>query len=82
MNTAQETTTTQKYPISDFVYDLVTLMHERCQGIEALRKYVQDAQQGGHNSFVQLAQKMLQQDEQSVKELEKILANNVKQPGQ
>lgn len=79
MNTTQETTqTTGRYPVSNFIYDVVTLMSERSKGIEALREYIKDAQQGGHNRFVQLAQKMIQQDDQTVKELEQILAENIK----
>lgn len=80
MNTTQttRTPTQSKYPISNFMYDLVTLMHERCKGMEALKEYLNDAQQGGHEAFVQLANKMLQQDEQAVKELEQILARNIK----
>lgn len=73
--------TQQQYPISNFLYDIVTLMHERCKGIEALREYQRDAQQGGHQAFVQLAQKVLQQDEETVRELEQILARNVKSSG-
>lgn len=82
MNTPSGSAGTQQYPISNFLYDVVTLMHERCKGMEALREYMRDAQEGGHESFVQLAQRMLQQDEQTVKELEQILARNVKPQGQ
>jgi hypothetical protein len=72
-----ETTSTQKFPVSNFVYDCVTLMHAKLQGIEALHKYEQDAQQGGHDRFVQLIQKIRQQDTECVRELEQILAGNL-----
>jgi hypothetical protein len=78
MNTAQETrtgTTGQRYPISNFLYDVITLMHERCKGLEALQEYRRDA--SGHDDFLQLLQKIQQQDEQCVRELQKILAKNV-----
>jgi hypothetical protein len=79
MNSTQtQQVTSAKYPVSNFVYDLTTLISERCKGIEALKQYLQDAEQGGHNAFVQLANQMLQQDQQAVKELEHILANNLK----
>ena len=72
----------QRYPVSNFIYDVTTLIHERCKGLEALMEYERDAQEGGHQSFVQLAQKMRQQDEENVRELEKILANNLQSSGQ
>lgn len=79
MNQSSQTTTTTKgkFPVSDFVYDCVTLMHAKLQGIEALHKYEQDAQQGGHDRFVQLIQKIRQQDTECVQELEQILASNI-----
>jgi hypothetical protein len=64
----------QRYPVSNFLYDVATLIHERCKGLEVLSEYERDAQQGGHNAFLQLAQKMRQQDEEIVRELEQILA--------
>ena len=75
--TTTTATTGQKYPVSDFVFDVVTLIHERCKGMEALRQYQRDAQQGGHNAFVDLSKKMLQQDEECVRELTQILARNL-----
>jgi hypothetical protein len=69
----------QRYPVSNFVYDLATLIHERCKGLEALTEYERDAQQGGHQAFLQLAQKMRKQDEENVRELQQILAKNLQQ---
>jgi hypothetical protein len=79
LNQSTQTTTTssQKFPVSDFLYDCVTLMHAKLQGIEALNKYEQDAQQGGHDRFVQLIQKIRQQDTDCVNELRQILASNI-----
>lgn len=87
MNTSQETRstgtgTTGRYPVSNVVYDTATLLSERCKGIEALKQYRQDAQQGGHQAFVQLIDKMLQQDQQCCQELEQILHRNTKPQGQ
>jgi hypothetical protein len=75
----QSQTSNQRYPVSDFVYDVVTLIHERCKGLEALKEYQRDAQEGGHDAFLQLAQKMQQQDEENVRQLEQILARNLHQ---
>jgi hypothetical protein len=79
VNQGTQTTTTssQKFPVSNFIYDCVTLMHAKLQGIEALNKYEQDAQQGGHDRFLQLIQTIRQQDTQCVRELEQILASNL-----
>jgi hypothetical protein len=79
MNTSD---TQQRYPISNVLYDVVTLMYERCKGLEALNEYERDGQQGGHQALVDLVQKIRQQDEQIVHELEQILARNVPQSGQ
>ncbi len=80
MNQSSQTaaTSTQKFPVSNFVYDCITLMHAKLQGIEALNKYEQDARQGGHDRFLQVIQKIRQQDTECVKELEQILASNIK----
>jgi len=67
-----------EFPVSNFIYDCVTLMHEKLKGLEALQKYEQDAQQGGHQRFAQLLQTVRQNDTQCVKELEQILASNLK----
>lgn len=74
-----QTETRQNLPVSNFVYDVITILQAKLQGLEALDKYTQDARQGGHNAFVQLAQKIQQQDAEVVQELEKILARNLKQ---
>ncbi|HZU14432.1 MAG TPA: hypothetical protein VFB58_16450 [Chloroflexota bacterium] len=74
-----QTETRTNLPVSNFVYDVVTILHEKLQGLEALERYTQDAQQGGHNAFVQLAQKIRQQDTEVVQELQKILARNINQ---
>jgi hypothetical protein len=81
MNQSQTVTSTanQTYPVSNLVYDVATLISERCKGLEALKQYMRDAQQGGHEAFLQLAQKMQQQDQENVRELEKILARNIQQ---
>jgi hypothetical protein len=80
MNQSSQTTTTstQKFPVSNFVYDCITLMHAKLQGIEALNKYEQDARQAGHDRFLQLIQKIRQQDTECVQELQQILASNIK----
>ena len=79
MNTTQQTVSTQSrrgFPISDLVYDVVTLMHEKAKGLEAIKEYRQDAQ--GHQAFQQLLDKMEQQDSQCIQELQQILGRNIK----
>jgi hypothetical protein len=77
MNTSQETVSSFKLPVSDFEYDVVSVLHSKLQGLEALQKYTQDAQQGGHEAFVELARRIYQQDSQIVQELRQILDRNL-----
>jgi hypothetical protein len=77
MNTGQGQGSNQKYPVSNIVYDTATLLHERCKELEALMEYERDAQAGNHQAFLQVIQKMRQQDEAVIGELEQILVRNV-----
>lgn len=81
MNQSSQTTTTtrKQFPVSDVFYDVVTILHEKLQGLDALNKYEQDAQQGGHQRFAQLIQKIRQNDTECINELKQILDNNLHQ---
>lgn len=63
MNTSQQTVSSFKLPVDDFEYDVVTILHSKLQGLEALQKYTQDAQQGGHvvNELRQILDRNLHQ---------------------
>ena len=70
-------------PISNEVYNIISVLHNKLEGLEAYRKYTQD----GGNS--QLWQYLAQQDTQAVQylmqELERIVQtgqHRLRQPGQ
>lgn len=76
MNTTQQTISSRNLPMSDFEYDVIAVLHAKLQGLEALKKYTEDAQHGGHQAFVQLAGRIWEQDTQVIQELRQILERN------
>lgn len=59
----------QGYPVDNITYDLLSALHTKLEGLEAYKKYVQDAQ--GDQECQQLFQQLQQQDIQ--------VANQIKQ---
>lgn len=60
-----------KFPLDNLTYDLVTMLYEKSKGLEAMDKYVRDAQ--GHQEIAQLLQQIRQQDEQIIQQLQQHL---------
>jgi hypothetical protein len=56
-----------RFPIDNLTYDLITVIHEKSQGLEAFDRYLKDA--GEDEDCRQLFEEIRQQDEDAVKEL-------------
>jgi Mg/Co/Ni transporter MgtE len=55
------------YAIDNLTYDLITIIHEKSQALEAYDKYIQDAQ--SNPQVAQLLQQIRQQDQQTIQQL-------------
>jgi hypothetical protein len=75
--TGQQRTSTksngQKFGVDDLTYDLVSILHEKSKGLEALGKYMQDAED--NEEVMQLIQRIQEQDREQVQELRDCLAD-------
>lgn len=65
-------TSGQGFPLDNLTYDLVTILYEKSKGLEAMDKYMRDAQ--GHQEISQLIQRIRQQDEQTIQQLQQHLS--------
>src|SRR3712207_7454690 len=55
------------YPLDNLTYDLLTVIHEKSQALEAYDKYQRDAE--GDQEIAQLFQQIRRQDEQVIGQL-------------
>ena len=58
--------------INNLEYDLVTVLHNKSEAIQAYDKYIQDAQSQNSQPCVQLFQKLQQQDVQTAQNISAI----------
>ena len=55
--------------ISNLEYDLLTVLHNKSEALQAYDKYIQDAQTTGSQACVELFQKLQQQEQQQAQEV-------------
>ncbi len=60
---------TSSQTISNLEYDLLTVLQNKAEALQAYDKYIQDAQQIGSQPCVELFQKLQQQDVQQAQEV-------------
>lgn len=56
------------FALDNLTYDVITVLHEKSKGLEAFDKYIQDAQ--GNNEIREIFERMRQQDQELIRELE------------
>lgn len=61
--------TTSPNPISDLMYDWLTVLQSKAQGLNAYEKYIQDAEKEGATQCAEMFRELHQQD---VKQVQKI----------
>lgn len=69
----------QQFPLDNLTYDLVTMLYEKSKGLEAMDKYMRDAQ--GNQQVSQLLQQIRQQDEQIIQQLKQHLSQLLSSQG-
>ena len=67
------------FPVDNLTYDLLSVLHTKLEGLEAYKKYMQDAQ--GDQECLQLFQQLQQQDTQVIGQLTKALQRHLGKAG-
>jgi len=67
------------FPVDNLTYNLISVLHSKLEGLEAYRKYMQDAQ--GDQECLQLFQQLQQQDSQAATKIQQHLMKHFGQQG-
>jgi hypothetical protein len=62
-------TMTSTNPISDLMYDWLTVLHSKAEGLNAYEKYIKDAQAENAPECVEMFRKLHEQDARQVEEI-------------
>jgi len=62
-------TATRANPISDLMYDWLTVLQSKAEGLHAYEKYLQDAEKENSQECVELFRRLQEQDTQMVEEI-------------
>jgi hypothetical protein len=60
---------TSANPLSDLMYDWLTVLHSKAEGLAAYEKYIRDAEAAGSQECVAMFRKLHERDSQLVKEV-------------
>jgi hypothetical protein len=56
-------------PISDLMYDWITVLHSKAEGLNAYEKYIEDAEKENARDCVEMFRKLHEQDVRQVEEI-------------
>lgn len=56
-------------PLSDLMFDWVSILHSKAEGLQAYEKYMKDAKEADSQECLQLLQRLQEQDRQMVAEI-------------
>jgi methylase of polypeptide subunit release factors len=62
-------TTTSTNPISDLMYDWLTVLQSKAEGLNAYEKYIRDAEQENSQECVEMFRRLHEQDARQVQEI-------------
>ena len=62
-------TMTASNPISDLMYDWVTVLQSKAEGLNAYEKYIRDAEQENARDCVEMFRRLHEQDARQVEEI-------------
>ena len=66
-------TATQTNPVPDLMYDWLTVLQSKAEGLNAYEKYMQDAEREGATECVEMFRKLHDQDAKQVEEIKRHL---------
>lgn len=61
-------------PIDNLLYDFVSVLHNKAEGLQACEKYLRDAQERNSQPCIEMLNRVIEQDRQLVIELKDHLA--------
>jgi hypothetical protein len=64
-----KTTQNSASPISNLLYDFVSLLHNKAEGLQASEKYLRDAEEQNSQPCIEMLNRVIEQDRQMVIEL-------------
>jgi hypothetical protein len=56
-------------PLSDLMYDWLTVLQNKAEGLSAYEKYIQDAEAAGATACVEMLRKLHERDSQMVRDI-------------
>ncbi len=74
-------TATGTNPLSDLMYDWVTVLQSKAEGLRAYEKYIEDAQNENAQECVQMFRKLHEHDARQVQEVRDHLAKMMAKQG-
>ncbi|HTK75441.1 MAG TPA: hypothetical protein VL371_09300 [Gemmataceae bacterium] len=74
--------TNGKNPISDLMFDWVTVLHSKAEGLHAYEKYIKDAEKENATECVQMFRRLHDQDAKMVQEVRDHLTSMMSKQGQ
>ena len=60
---------TSTNPISDLMYDWLTVLQSKAEGLNAYEKYIKDAEEAGSTECVEMFRRLHEQDARMVQEI-------------
>jgi len=66
-------------PISDLMFDWVTVLHSKAEGVNAYEKYIKDAENEGAEECVEFFRRLHEQDVQQLQEIRDHLSHMMAQ---
>jgi rubrerythrin len=64
---------THANPVPDLMYDWLTVMQSKAEGLNAYEKYIRDAEQEGATQCAEMFRKLQEQDAKQVEEIKQHL---------
>jgi hypothetical protein len=74
---AQNSSQSNRYGIDNLTYDIIAVLHEKAEGMEAFEQYLQDAQ--GDNEARQCFEELQRQNRENIQRLQKLLQSRLGQ---
>ena len=62
-------TATAANPVSDLLYDWLTVLHNKAEGLAAYEKYIKDAQEAGSEECVEMFRRLMEYDARMLQEV-------------
>lgn len=74
-------TMTSTNPIGDLMYDWLTVLQNKAEGLNAYEKYIQDAEEAGAHECVEMFRKLHERDAQMIQEVKEHVFGMIREHG-